>query len=93
MPQKTTKNKKDKNMQPSNGSRAQIFTSVFKKSKFSRNQLITFAVIFAAIGGYILYRSFAAAPLVASLEAEQMSLPVGASVVTDTSTSHPRLPH
>jgi len=44
-------------------------------SRFSRNQLITIAVIFAAIGGYVLYRSFASVYLVTSLQAEQMTLP------------------
>jgi hypothetical protein len=43
--------------------------------------------VFAAIGGYILFHTFASAPLVASLEAEQMNLPAGASVLNDSAAS------
>jgi hypothetical protein len=50
---------------------------------FSLGQLLVFIIVFAGIGGYILYRTFAAGPLVASLQAEQMSLPSGSSVVSD----------
>jgi hypothetical protein len=59
----------------------------FKKTSFSRQQLTIFILIFAAIGGYLLYRSFATAPLVASLEAEQMSLPTTATIIQDTNAS------
>jgi len=55
-------------------------------SNFSKPQLIIFVLAFGLIG-YIIFKSFAAAPLLASLEAEQLSLPVGASVVGDTSAS------
>jgi hypothetical protein len=57
------------------------------KNKFSNSQLVFFILVFAAIGGYLLYRTFAAGPLVASLEAEQMVLPGGASIITDTTAS------
>jgi hypothetical protein len=57
------------------------------KSSFSSRELLVFALVFFGIGAYVLYRSFAAGPLVASLEAEQMSLPVNGSVITDTAAS------
>lgn len=56
-------------------------------SSFSRAHLLIVVAVFAAVGGYILYRSLATAPLVASLEAEQMVLPAGGSVVTDSMAS------
>ena len=62
---------------------APVRRSIFKKTKFSRNQLIVFALIFAAIGGYILYKSFAASTVVATLQAEQMT-PSGTSTGTST---------
>ncbi|MBX4197209.1 hypothetical protein KW801_01475, partial [Candidatus Saccharibacteria bacterium] len=84
---KNPKPKKEKKMDPSNSSKSVAAWSPFKRTSFSRNQLIAFALVFAVIGGYILYRTFASAPLVATLEAEQMILPVSGSVVTDTSAS------
>jgi hypothetical protein len=56
-------------------------------SHFSRTQLLSFALVFGVIGGFILYRSFAASPLVASIEAEQMSLPTSATVINDANAS------
>ena len=61
--------------------------SLKKPTTFSRSQLTIFIAIFALIGGYLIYRSLATAPLVATLEAEQMSLVAGSSVITDTSAS------
>jgi hypothetical protein len=58
-----------------------------KTSKFSRNQMALFILVFAAVGGFILWRSFAAGPVVASLETEQMNLPANSSVVTDSLAS------
>jgi len=63
------------------------FTTVFKKMDFSQKQMLLFAAVFALVGGYVLWRTFAVAPLVASLEAEQMSLPVGASIINDSVAS------
>lgn len=61
---------------------------VFKKqANFSGTQVAVFIAVFALIGGYIIWRSFAASPLVASLESEQMMLPGGASVITDPGAS------
>jgi hypothetical protein len=57
------------------------------KSSFSSRELWVFGLVFFGLGAYVLYRSFAAGPLVASLQAEQMSLPAGASVITDASAS------
>jgi hypothetical protein len=56
-------------------------------SKFSRIQLAVIILVFAAVGGYILWQSFAAGTPVSSLEAEQMILPAGGSVITDTNAS------
>jgi hypothetical protein len=87
MPAKISKKRKSKSVESSNTPKTNVFSSSFKRSSFSKNQLIIFALVFALIGGYILWKSFAAAPLVASMEAEQMSLPAGASIITDTSAS------
>ena len=62
--------------------------SIFKSDRhFSVAQLLAFVIIFAGIGGYIIYSSLAATPTVASLEAEQLSLPTGASAYTDSTAS------
>jgi hypothetical protein len=55
-------------------------------NKFSKPQLAIFVLAFAAIG-FVIYRSFAAGPLVASVEAEQMALPANSSVITDSAAS------
>lgn len=54
---------------------------------FSVTQLIIFALIFSLAGGYFLWRSFAASPVVATVQAENMSLPAGATVISDTSAN------
>src|SRR6266404_7532632 len=56
-------------------------------SSFSRAHMLIVVAIFAAVGGYILFRTFAAGPLVASLEAEQMTLTTGSGVITDSTAS------
>jgi hypothetical protein len=56
-------------------------------SHFSAAQLILFALIFFGIGGLIAWHTLAAAPEVASLQAEQMSLPTGATVGSSSSAS------
>jgi hypothetical protein len=56
-------------------------------SKFSRIQMTVVVLIFAAVGGYILWNTFAAGTPVSSLEAEQMILPAGGSVIIDTNAS------
>src|SRR4051812_37577707 len=43
-----------------------------KTSRFSRNQLVAFILIFAVIGGFFLYRSLAAPPVVARVQGEAM---------------------
>lgn len=63
-------------------------SSLKRPSKFSSSQLSLFVLVFAVIGGYLLYRSFAAAPLIYSLQGEQMSLSSPwATVVSDTTAS------
>lgn len=58
--------------------------SVLKSRKFSRNYLIVFVLIFALIGGYLIWRTFAATS-VGTLEAETMT---GATaIVTDSAAS------
>jgi hypothetical protein len=42
-------------------------TKSFKQSRFSRANLTIFGIVFAAIGGYIIYSSFAATPTVANV--------------------------
>jgi hypothetical protein len=53
----------------------------------AKSHMLIVIVVFALIGGYLLYHTFATAPLVASLEAEQMSPPTGSSVITDSIAS------
>lgn len=60
--------------------------SIKRSLNFSTPQLIIFVVAFGLIG-YFLWHSFASAPVVATLEAEQMALPAGGSVITDTTAS------
>lgn len=59
----------------------------FSSSKLSNIHLVGFVFIFAIIGGFLLYRSFAAAPVVASIEGESMSRPTNSRIVEDTSAS------
>jgi hypothetical protein len=58
-----------------------------RSSPLSKGHLLVVAVIFAAIGGYVLYQSFAAGTPVATLEAEQMMLPAGGSIINDAAAS------
>src|SRR6266404_2414789 len=71
---------------PSNTKTVLTVKKNLRISHFSLPQLIIFILAFGLIG-YFVYRSFATAPLVATLEAEQMSLPSGASVITDSTAS------
>lgn len=54
---------------------------------FSVVQLLVFLIVFAGVGSYVIWRSLAATPTVATLQAEQMTLPAGASVYSDSSAS------
>jgi hypothetical protein len=56
-------------------------------STFSRAQLAIVAAIFAAVGGYVLWHTFAAGNPISTLEAEQMILPAGGSVINDLNAS------
>jgi hypothetical protein len=60
--------------------------SSFKKGNFSKPQLAAFVIAFGLIG-FLIFKSFAAAPVVATLEAEQMVLPAGGSTVNDSTAS------
>jgi hypothetical protein len=42
-------------------------SEAFKQSRFSRANLVVFGIIFASIGGYLIYSSFAATPTTANL--------------------------
>lgn len=57
------------------------------KNKFSRKQLIIFIVIFATLGGFLIWRSFAASVAIATVNAEQMTLPAGATIVAHSTAS------
>jgi hypothetical protein len=61
-------------------------SEVLKHSHFSRANLTIFAVIFASIGGYLIYSSFAAGPL-ASIEPENGTVTAPATVINDSSAS------
>jgi len=54
---------------------------------FSLRSLLAFALIFAALGAYFILRSLAATPVVATLQAEAMTKPAGASTINDSSAS------
>ncbi len=62
------------------------FSKLKRSSQFSMSQLAIFIIIFGAIG-YFIVHSLATAPLVTSLEAEQMKLPAGGSIFSDTAAS------
>jgi hypothetical protein len=55
-------------------------------ARFSKANVVVFAVIFAAIGGYIIYSSFAAG-FSASIEAENSTLSSPATKVSDANAS------
>ena len=57
------------------------------KKYYSLRSLITFVVVFGVVGTYIIFRSFAATPVIASILADQMTLPAGASIVLDSNAS------
>jgi hypothetical protein len=54
---------------------------------FSKGYLLAFALTFAGIGGFIIHNSFAAAPVIASVQAEQLLRSGSAAVISDTSAS------
>lgn len=62
-------------------------TGLKRVSNFSKGHLLIVALVFAAVGGYILWTTFAAGTPIATLESEQMLLPAGGSVITDSSAS------
>src|SRR6185295_16433290 len=62
------------------------FSALKRVNNFSRLQLVVFVLAFGVVG-YLLIKAFATAPLVASLEAEQMSLPAGGAVINDSLAS------
>jgi len=59
----------------------------FHDFSFSLQHLAVFMIAFAALGSYFLYQSFALGPQVARVEAETMVLPLGASVINDSTAS------
>lgn len=65
-------------------SESSSFSSQLKPSK---KILVIIALVFGVIGGAVLWHSFALTPTVASLEAEQMTVPSGASIISDSSAS------
>lgn len=64
-----------------------IKKSSFSSSRFSRTNLIIFALIFAALGGYLIFHSFAAGSPDISAEAENGTLSGNASTLNDTNAS------
>ena len=53
----------------------------------TKSRLFSVVGIFAVVGVYFLFSSFAATPIVATIQAESMTLPNGASVVSDSTAS------
>jgi hypothetical protein len=62
------------------------FKLLRKKINFSTKRLLVFALIFGAVGGFIIYRSFASG-FVASADPENSTITSPATVGTDTSAS------
>lgn len=56
-------------------------------SALNNNKVVVFTVVFAAVGSWLIWSVLGASQLIGSLQAEQMSLPVGASVINDTYAS------
>lgn len=56
-----------------------------KTSEFSRLELLLFVIVFALIGGILLWRTFAAGESLTTVQAEQMSLKAAASIISDAS--------
>ncbi len=54
---------------------------------FSKKHLIVFAVVFGVLGSYFVWSSFAATAAFASLEAESMTKPAGATSESDSTAS------
>src|SRR3990167_2044615 len=62
--------------------------SVRQRLSFSRHHMIYFGLIFAVLGVILLWQSFGApAPVIATVEAENMLLPEGTSIITSNNTS------
>ncbi len=66
---------------PSGDSQVKVYLPKISKTEkhFSYKQLGIFMIFFAIIGIYFLFKSFAAAPAVATVEAENMSIPSSGS--------------
>jgi hypothetical protein len=61
-------------------------SEAIKSSSFSKSNLVIFSIIFALLGGYFIYSSFAAG-LSSSIEPENGTITSPASMVTDASAS------
>jgi hypothetical protein len=61
-------------------------SEALKRSRFSRANLIIFAIVFSSIGGFLIFRSFAAGPT-ASIEAENGTVTAPALAVNDSNAS------
>jgi hypothetical protein len=64
----------------------QYFSKLKSPSQFSKSQLIIFVLAFALIG-YLLFRTFAAAPVVATIEGEQMSAQLASAAGANSTVS------
>jgi hypothetical protein len=86
----TKQKRKTENMEQADSTNGRSWRQPWNKlkhpSQFSKPQLAVFVLAFALIG-YLLFKTFAAAPVVATLQAEQMTLPAGGSVITDATSS------
>lgn len=58
------------------------------KMSLSKKQLTLFVAIFALVGGFVIWRSFALVSYSGRLEAEKMSLPSNAKVIADSTASN-----
>jgi hypothetical protein len=64
----------------------QYFSKLKSPSQFSKPQLALFILAFALIG-YLIYHTFAAAPLIASVQAEQMTPQIASATGANSSVS------
>ncbi len=73
----------------SNSTSSVPVTGNFIKNKvnFSRKSVVIFIVLFAVVGGFLLWKSFAASTEVARLEVENMQLPLGAKKISDKAST------
>ena len=80
-------NKNTSVVPPSDSAKNKAAKKLTGRMRFSKKVLSIYVIVFVLIGGYLLWHSFAAQPIVASIEGEHLNLPAGASVVNVANAS------